>query len=191
MIHEQRPNAPPFQPGGTNRPPDPPRQREPEQPSRDNGKATPRPSVDVGMLNPAAIEHAFIRTLQFVLGLLVVLSVIGTFYGMRGQVAPLSMQIVTDILAMPERFAWAFIVQAFLSIIQYGSRLMSRHNRRWWILYTLALSLSVMYNIEAYSPTLQGYLPDQLSQTTRQIVAFLFILGGDVVPELLAVRKRR
>lgn len=160
-------------------------------------KATPprpaRERIEVGMADPGAIEVWFVRVLQLVLIILVVLSFIGTFYGMRDQTAPLSLQIISDVLAHPEAAILALIVQGLLSITQYGSRIMSksRGDRRWWILYLFALALSLMYNMEAYGETVRGMLPDELSTQGKSIAAFLFVLAGDVVPELLAVRKRR
>lgn len=170
-----------------------PRSTDEPLPSKPAPLRPARERIEVGMVNPGAIEVWFVRVLQFVLIILVVLSFIGTFYGMRDQTAPLSLQIISDVIAHPEAAILALIVQGLLSITQYGSRIMSksRNDRRWWILYLFALALSLMYNMEAYGETVRGMLPDELSAQGKTIASFLFVLAGDVVPEILAVRKRK
>jgi len=144
-------------------------------------KASSRPRI--GFLRPGHIEGAFIALLYLTLLALVVLSVIGTFYGWRGLNAPLAtpLRIWNDIFANSGTWWIACGVQVILTLIQYGSRQMARHDRRWWILYLVALAISVYYNVQAYWTPLTAMIPFY--------VAALLILAGDVLPEFLAVRR--
>lgn len=139
-------------------------------------RARPR----IGFLRPSHIEGAFIVLLYTALLLLVVLSILGTFYGWRGQQAPLTrpLQIWTDIQSMA--FVQALILQAVLSITQWGARQLSRHDRRWWMLYLAALVFSVYYNVQAYWIPLGELMPAYL--------AAVLIVAGDVLPEFIATR---
>lgn len=141
---------------------------------------TKRAHPRIGFLNPSHIERAFIVLLYTTLAALVVLSVLGTFYGWIGKSAPLTQpgQILTDIQTSA---IWvAGLVQLALSLTQYGARQMSRHDRRWWMLYLAALAISVYYNVQAYWAPLTLLIP--------WYVAGLLIIAGDVLPEFLAVR---
>lgn len=145
----------------------------------------------IGFLRPAAIERAFIILLYLVLLLLVILSVLGTFYGRRGEDAPIAtpLRILTDVFGDPEvgvasdlvGIGLAVGIQAVLTIIQYGARQKARGDRRWWSLYLVALGWSVYYNALAYWTPLTVALPWYL--------VALLIIAGDVLPEFLAVRR--
>lgn len=136
----------------------------------------------VGFLRPGHIERAFIGLLYLALILLVVLSIVGTFYGYQGLTAPITqpLRIISDALAALGTLGIAVAIQLVLSLTQYGARQMARHDRRWWILYLVALSISVYYNVQAYWTPLTALIPFY--------AAALLILAGDILPEFLAVR---
>lgn len=136
----------------------------------------------IGFLRPGHVERAFIVLLYLALAALVVLSVIGTFYGWRGQAAPLTAprQIIDDLFAGGPRLWWAVGIQVALTLAQYGARQFARADRRWWILYLAALSISVYYNVQAY------WTP--LNELVAWYTAAVLIVAGDVLPEFLAVR---
>lgn len=154
---------------------EPPTSKPAEAP-RSQGRARPR----IGFLLPGHIERAFIVLLYAALGALVLLSVIGTFYGWRGEAAPLKtpLQFIADV--QTGGIVPAVIVQVVLTIIQWGSRQLARHDRRWWLLYLAALIVSVYYNIQAY------WIP--LNELMAWYTAGALIIAGDVLPEFLAVR---
>lgn len=137
----------------------------------------------VGFLRPGHVEHAFIWLLYLALLALVVLSVLGTFYGRRGEEVPLAtpLRIITDVIAQPMTFGIAVAIQAVLTLIQYGARQKAKDDRRWWILYLVALGWSVYYNALGYWAPLTTIAPWYL--------AALLIVAGDVLPEFLAVQR--
>lgn len=139
-----------------------------------------RPSI--GFLRPGHIERTFIAALYLALLALVALSVVGTFYGRRGVDAPITtpLRVLADMQAAPAALGMALGIQAVLTLIQYGSRQFARRNPRWWILYLVALGISVYYNYQAYWTPLAALMPGY--------VAALLIIAGDVLPEFIAVR---
>ena len=141
-----------------------------------------RSAPRIGFLNPAGIEGAFRILLYGTLLALVVLSVVGTYYGLAQQNAPLlsPRQIWTDIQANTDRLWVAIAIQVFLSLGQYGARQFARHDPRWWFLYLAALGISVYYNYQAY------WVP--LNQITLWPIAGAVIVLGDVLPEFIAIR---
>jgi hypothetical protein len=136
----------------------------------------------VGFLRPAHIERAFVAMLYIVVAVFVLLSVVGTFYGWRGLTAPLTSPwtIIADIRAAPVLFAIASGIQGALSLTQYGARQFARHNRRWWLVYLVALTFSVYYNVLAYWAPLAGFMGWYLAAS--------LIVGGDVLPEIVAIK---
>ena len=155
----------------------------PRYPVRSIGRDEPRRAPRIGFLSPAAIETAFLVLLYLGTLLLAVLSVLGTFYGLVGQDAPVNaVQIARDILEARSRFVGAFVLQLVLTLSQYGARQWARRDRRWWFGYLAALALSVWYNIQAYAdPLIALHVP--------WLVAWCIIVAGDVLPEFIAVRK--
>lgn len=141
-------------------------------------RAAPR----IGFLKPGGVERAFVALLYLTLFVLVVLSILGTFYGIGGNVAPLlsPRQMIADVAANLDRLWVSIAIQVFLSLGQYGARQMARHDPRWWILYLAALSISVYYNFQAY------WLP--LNVIVAMPVAGAIIVLGDVLPEFIAIR---
>jgi hypothetical protein len=147
-----------------------------------NGKAPARARPRIGFLRPGHVERAFVALLYLALLFLVLLSIVGTFYGWRGEQAPLTSprQIVDDVFAGGPRLWWAVALQAALTLAQYGARQFARADRRWWLLYLAALAISVYYNFQAY------WTP--LNELTAWYTAAVLIVAGDVLPEFLAVR---
>ena len=144
-----------------------------------------RSGPEIGFLNPEWIVTAF-RVLMYAgVALLALLSVVGTFYGRASQNAPLDApgRMLADILAAPGAFGIALGIQAVLTLTQYGSRQMARHNPRWWAIYLIALGVSLWYNVQAYyEPILAMQVP--------WLLDYSIIAAGDVVPEFASVRKR-
>lgn len=151
-------------------------------PATDLRTSSKRPRPRIGFLNPAAIERAFKTLLYGTLLALVVLSVVGTYYGLAQASAPLMSprQIYADIQANTDRLWVALAIQVFLTLTQYGSRTMARHDRRWWFLYLVSLGISVYYNYQAY------WVP--LNELTLWPIAAAVIIAGDVLPEYIAIR---
>lgn len=145
-------------------------------------KVQRRPAPRIGFINPRGIERAFIVLLYLTLLALVVLSVLGTFYGIGGNVAPLlsPRQIVADVGANTDRLWVAIAIQLFLTLGQYGARQMAGHDSRWWLLYLVTLGISVYYNFQAYWVPLQVLV--------SQPVAITAIILGDVLPEFIGIR---
>lgn len=143
-------------------------------------KKPPRPRI--GFLRPGHIERAFILMLYAAIVALVVLSVLGTFYGWRSLSAPIThpLQMWRDVWADSSMFWLAVGIQIGLSLAQYGARQMARHDPRWWILYLVALAISVYYNVQAYWAPLSDLMP------TYAVLPFL--IAVDAVPEFMAVR---
>jgi hypothetical protein len=156
-----------------------------ESAPKEEPKPTPRKSTgpSIGFLNPAAIEQALLVLLYVATVTLAVLSVLGTFYGLRGEVAPLDVvQVVRDVWSQGPRFGGALFIQTVLTIAQYGSRQWARRDPRWWFGYLAALGVSVYYNIQAYADPL-------MSMQVPWLIAWCIIIAGDVLPEFVAVRR--
>lgn len=153
-----------------------------------NGERIEKKTRRVGFLRPGHVEHAFIALLYLALLVLVLLSVVGTFYGRRGEDAPIGAGVRTfvlqtwrDMTAAPDALAIAIAIQGVLTLVQYGSRSMAKYNQNWWLLYLAALGWSVYYNYYAYWVPLSALVPWYL--------AGLLIVAGDVLPEFIAVRR--
>ena len=149
------------------------------KPAEEPKKRTP---PRIGFLNPRGIEKAFRWLLYLTLLALVLLSVMGTYYGLGQSTAPLltPLRIFSDIAANTDRLWVAIAIQVFLTLTQYGARTMARHDRRWWFLYLVSLSISVYYNYQAY------WVP--LNELTLWPIAAAVIVAGDVLPEFIAIR---
>ena len=150
--------------------------------SRGDEQPAKRKPPKIGFLKPGSIERAFVLLLYLTLLALVVLSILGTFYGIGGNSAPLTRprQMWADVVANTDRLWVAIAIQVFLSLGQYGSRQMASHDRRWWLLYLAVLSISVYYNMQAY------WVP--LTALMSVYVAAPLIILGDVLPEFIAIR---
>lgn len=137
----------------------------------------------IGFIRPSQVERAFIALLYLALFILVLLSVLGTFYGRQGETAPITAprQMIADLVAAPVLLGIAIAIQLTLTVVQYGARQKARDDRRWWLLYLVSLGFSVYYNWQAYWTPLTVLVPWYL--------AGLLIIAGDVLPEFLAVRR--
>jgi hypothetical protein len=137
----------------------------------------------IGFLSPRGIERAFTWFLYLVMLALVLLSVVGTFYGLNGLPAPITApaQLVADVQAQPGRLGIAIAVQVVLTLVQYGARQMAKYDPRWWLLYLVSLCVSGYYNFQAYWEPVTAF--------AAPLVAAMLIIGGDVLPEFLAVRR--
>jgi hypothetical protein len=135
----------------------------------------------IGLVRGAHIEGAFIVMLYGAMLALALLSAFGTFYGMRGQAAPVPWLMPFDAYAAPALFGIAVAVQVVLTLVQWGARQMARHDPRWWIVYLVALAWSVYYNGVAYlGLAVVGGVP--------WLVALLLIIAADAVPEWMVVK---
>lgn len=146
------------------------------------GASRPQKGPRIGFLRPRHVERLFVVLLYITLLALVVLSVLGTYYGLAAEAAPLlrPRQIWADIQANPDRLWVAIAIQAFLSLGQYGARQFARRDPRWWFLYLAALSISVYYNAQAYWTPLNLLMPS--------LLVGALIIAGDVLPEFIAIR---
>ena len=141
------------------------------------------PPPRIGFISPGGIERAFIALLYIVLLVLVLLSFVGTFYGLGQSSAPLSIrQMLADMAANTDRLLVAVVLQLALTLAQYGARQMASADRRWWLLYLAALAVSIYYNYMAF------WTP--MTALVAWPVAALILIVGDIVPELVAVRHR-
>jgi hypothetical protein len=115
---------------------------------------------------------------------LIVLSVLGTFYGARGLEVPIltPLKVWADVRAAPWAFGLALLVQSMLSVAQYGCPELAKEDRRWWVGYALTLGLSVWWNIQGYGPVMA-----QLG--TPWLLAYAIIAAGDIAPEIAAKRR--
>lgn len=141
---------------------------------------------ELGILAPRHIERAFIGLLYAAIATLMLASVLGTFYGIQSRSAsfhPL-WQPLLDLLAAPLTFGLALVIQAMLSVAQWGARQMTHYNRWWWLGYLAVLAPSVYYNVVAfYAPATAAGAPP--------LLVIILLLGGDVIPEFLLIRHRR
>lgn len=148
----------------------------------DDKRPAKRTPPKIGFLKAGTVERAFIALLYGTLLVLVVLSILGTFYGISGNNAPLFQprQMYADVMANTDRLLVAIAIQVFLSLGQYGARQLARNDRRWWVLYLAALTVSVYYNFQAYWTPITGIMVSW--------IAAPLIIAGDVLPEFIAIR---
>jgi hypothetical protein len=135
-----------------------------------------------GMIRGAHLERALITMIHSAAWGLIVLSILGTFYGMRGLQAPLFQPwlIVLAIVAQPWVFVGSLVLQVLLSVVQWGARQMAKRVLLWWLLYFASLALSAWWNWQAYGLSL-------LSAGMPWLLAIGVIIVGDMIPELALV----
>jgi hypothetical protein len=136
----------------------------------------------IGFLRGSTVERAFILLIYAGVLLLVVLSVVGTFYGAQSAAAPITQpgRIWLEMTGSGAALWVAIVAQVALSLTQYGARQLARHDARWWLLYLAALGVSVYFNIQAYyTPLLAYMLPGYV---------YLLILAFDILPEFVSIR---
>lgn len=155
---------------------------EEERPAKSARAASRATKPRIGFLPASAIERAFILLIYVGVLLLIMLSIVGTFYGARSSAAPITKPGVIWATMRDSGYGfWLAVgVQAALSLTQYGARQLARHDARWWLLYLAALGISVYFNIQAYAAPLQVYmLPGY---------AYALILAFDILPEFVSIR---
>ena len=137
----------------------------------------------IGFLRPGHIEVAFLIALYVALGILVLLSFLGTFYGLLGRDVPLTRPLAAwhDVVRATGVFGLACGIQFGLTLAQYGARQFARRDPSWWLLYLASLGVSVYYNIQAYWTPLIAF-------GLSWWVVLAIIILGDVIPEIVAVR---
>lgn len=113
--------------------------------------------------------------------LLVVASVVGTFYGIQARDVPANiMQVAIDMGAAPILVGVAVATQTLLTLGQWGGRSLglSAHPG-WWGMYLAALALSVGLNF-SYETLLFGLgLP--------VVAVYGIIIAADVLPEWILI----
>lgn len=138
----------------------------------------------IGVVKGVHVERAFLTLIYVAVAVLVALSIFGTFYGLLGRAAPLAepWRMALDAYAAPRALGLALVVQAVFTVVQWGARQMARRNRYWWLVWLAALAPSVYYNVGAYhTPAVALGAP--------WLVAFVLIVAGDIVPELVSVQQ--
>jgi hypothetical protein len=154
-------------------------------PSADEPSKQKRPrGPSTTMIRGSSMERGLIAALRVAAWLLIVLSIIGTFYGGRGQDAPILQpwRLFPDVAA-----AWGVLLaaaagQGLLTLLQWGSRRAARSDPRWWLAYLAALAPSVWWNWQAYGDPL-------MALGVPVLIAWGIIIGGDMFPELTLVRN--
>ena len=143
----------------------------------------PRRALKTGMIKRGMLASALIILLRVIMIALVVLSVFGTFYAMRGQDAPLTSIWLMFVHAADDggTFLNALILQALLSVAQWGSSELAQEDTRWWWMYAGALLPSIWMNIEAYATPVMALMG---WQGPFVILAWGIIVAADVAPEL-------
>lgn len=147
--------------------------------------ARPAPRVGYrGVVSGAAIERTLILAIQVAAWLLVVMSILGTFYGARGLDAPLTRpaQVVLDCIANGQAFVVALLAQGMLALVQWGGRRIARRDPRWWLIYLGSLALSVWWNWSAYGDPL-------VALGVPWLAAIGVVATADIVPELALVQE--
>jgi hypothetical protein len=152
-----------------------------------NGQARRPRRPNIGVIPGAAVERAFIGLMYTGVVLLVVLSVFGTFYGLQGRAAPLSApwwlwRMVLDAWEAPAVLGRAFLVQAVLTIAQWGAHELAGRDRLWWLAWLAALAPSVYYNVQAY-------FDPAIALGAPWLIALILIAAGDIVPELVGIKR--
>lgn len=142
------------------------------------------PPARFGLVSGKKLEGALIFVMHALACILILLSILGTFYGMRGVNAPLEdpVQIVIDLWAAPSLLLAALIVQGLLSLVQWGGRQIAAYDQRWWIGYLGALALSLWWNWQAFGEPMIGL-------GVPWLIAIGIVLAGDILPELALVRQ--
>jgi len=157
----------------------------PDVPKPHGASRPPRAPQWRGYLAPGASAQVMISVIiPALLIALVVLSVLGTFYGVQSLGVPILSPgtILSGIGANPGVFAVALIAQGVLMFTQYGASELAAADSRWWIVYLLSLGASVGLNWIGYREALA-------SLGVPVLIAFGVVIAADVVPEL-AMKKR-
>ena len=137
----------------------------------------------LGLIDGAKIRQAFILFVYAAAGLLFVLSVIGTTYGGSQLPLPALDRLWYDIRTTPVSFGLGLLGQLALTIMQWGAmHLALNEDRRWGVLWILAVLVSAGLNITAY------YAP-VVASGAPPLLVILVIVVADVLTELIFVRR--
>lgn len=149
-----------------------------------NGQPVTAAKKQIGVLSGSGIERLFVIALRIGALMLIVLSVLGTFYGARGVSIPLSLLVIWhDITTQIGAGVLALVAQGVLSLVQWGGRQLAHRDRRWWIVYLASLGLSAWWNWTAYGTPLRDlHVP--------WLIAAGIVIGGDIFPEATLVKKK-
>lgn len=150
------------------------------EPTRETVQPGKKP---IGVLSGSHIERMFVTALRIGAWTLIALSVLGTFYGARGNAIPLSLVVIwQDIISQLGIALAALIAQGLLSLIQWGGRQLAQRDRRWWLVYLASLTLSAWWNWTAYGTPL-------IALNVPWLIAAGIVIGGDIFPETALVKK--
>jgi|GEM_PF-2981082 len=149
----------------------------------------------IGWLSGAAAEGAFVLLLRLAGVALVLISVVGSFYGLQGKPAAGPLAVLPQVVAGWPWLLAALAAQAVLSVGQWGSRHRAQGERyttdtgkrkrrggdpRFWLVYLLLLAGSAALNWIAYG----GHL---VTWGVPWALAVLAVVGGDALAELVIV----
>jgi hypothetical protein len=141
----------------------------------------PRRQIRTGVVPVSAISVAFRVGVQLLAVGLILLSCVGTLYGLAGQsVVVDGAFVIPDVT--PVAVGVAFLAQSMVSLAQWGARAWAHQSRdwRWLLLYAAALCVSVYWNWIAYGDLIQSWNPPA---GIPMGIALLIIALGDLLPE--------
>jgi len=137
-----------------------------------------KPTTPTGVISASAMATALIWMIRSLAVALIVLSLIGTFYGLAGQPAPINnLALIADTIgANVGLLLLAILIQTVLAVSQWGAMHLARADARWYLLYLSSLALSAYWNWQAYgSQMLVSGIPI--------VVALIIVLAGDILAE--------
>lgn len=150
----------------------------------------PRKKRRIGFIKGGGTETAFVWLLRGAGVALILVSVVGTFYGLQGAEAEAPPRIIPAMLAGWPWLLGAVAVQLFLSIGQWGSRQRAQGHRhegrraggdpRFWVVYLALLALSAALNWIAYGQHLVEW-------GIHWALALAAVIAGDALAELVIV----
>lgn len=166
-------------------PPPPPAARPPEAAGPDQPRRRRRGPTYRGMIPASAPGHILLILIPLVAVALIVLSVLGTFYGIQGDPAPLARPglLLRDLWTGWPLLLAALGVQFGLGMAQWGGRSLAEDDPRWWVLYALSLATSAWLNWVAYGPPL-------MDMGMPWLLAAAMVVVGDILPEVALVQPR-
>lgn len=153
----------------------------PAQPARG-----PRP-LATAQVPSHHVALSLIWILRLAMYALVALSVLGTFYALREEAAPLfdPLAIIADVSGNLSALWGALLIQALLMLGQWGGVELASGDKRWWLLYGGCLVASVAANWNAYMPPLTA---PGVGPGLPWFWAALIVVMSDVLPEWLLKR---
>ena len=134
----------------------------------------------IGFLSGPAVEAGFVWLLRLAGVLLIVVSIVGSFYGLQGKAASAPARLLADLGAAWPMLLGALAAQLFLSVGQWGARQRARRDRRFWFVYLGLLAVSAGLNWIAFGPHLVDW-------GVPWLMAALAVIGGDAAAELVIV----